>query len=135
MCIRDSHRGTALSLGWVKDDCLVCPYHAWEYNKNGACVFIPQAPDTKIPEKAKTPTYHCQEKYGLIWVAFDQPIYPLPVIPELEDSDWKVVQTGPFDWKSDASRQVENFTDLVIFPGFIQVYWEIPIDQKYPITK
>ena len=22
------HRGTALSLGWVADDCIVCPYHA-----------------------------------------------------------------------------------------------------------
>ena len=29
LCI---HRGTALSLGWIKDDCIVCPYHAWEYN-------------------------------------------------------------------------------------------------------
>ena len=25
LCI---HRGTALSLGWVADDCIVCPYHA-----------------------------------------------------------------------------------------------------------
>ena len=113
LCI---HRGTALSLGWVKDDCLVCPYHAWEYNKKGTCVFIPQAPDAAIPEKAKTPTYHCQEKFGLIWVALKKPVYPLPLIPELESEDWKVVQTGPFNWKSDASRQVENFTDFGHFP-------------------
>ena len=63
LCI---HRGTALSLGWIKNDCLVCPYHAWEYDKKGACVHIPQAPDVEIPKKAKTPTYHCQEKYGLV---------------------------------------------------------------------
>ena len=31
------HRGTALSLGWVKNDCIVCPYHAWEnYTDGGA---------------------------------------------------------------------------------------------------
>jgi len=113
LCI---HRGTALSLGWVKDDCLVCPYHAWEYDTKGACVFIPQAPTAKIPAKAKTPTYHCMEKYGLIWVALKDPVYPLPDIPEIESDDWKVVQTGPFDWKSDASRQVENFTDFGHFP-------------------
>lgn len=35
LCI---HRGTALSLGWVKDDCIVCPYHAWQYDADGACV-------------------------------------------------------------------------------------------------
>lgn len=113
LCI---HRGTALSLGWVKDDCLVCPYHAWQYDKKGTCVFIPQAPDAKIPAKAKTPTYHCQERYGLIWVALKKPVYDLPEIPKLEDEQWKVVQTGPFDWKSDASRQVENFTDFGHFP-------------------
>ena len=27
LCI---HRGTALSLGWIKDDCLVCPYQTLE---------------------------------------------------------------------------------------------------------
>ncbi len=113
LCI---HRGTALSLGWVKEDCLVCPYHAWEYDKRGKCVFIPQAPDMAIPDKARTPTYHCQEKFGLIWVALEEPVYPLPDIPELENGDWKVVQTGPFDWNSDASRQTENFTDFGHFP-------------------
>jgi phenylpropionate dioxygenase-like ring-hydroxylating dioxygenase large terminal subunit len=113
LCI---HRGTALSLGWIKNDCLVCPYHAWEYDKTGACVHIPQAPMTAIPAKANTPTYHCLEKFGLIWVAFKDPIYDLPEVPELENGDWKVVQTGPFEWKSDASRQLENFTDFGHFP-------------------
>lgn len=113
LCI---HRGTALSLGWVKEDCLVCPYHAWEYDKKGACVFIPQAPDAQIPAKANTPTYHCQEKFGLIWVALTDPVYPLPDIPEYENGTHKIVETGPFDWNSDASRQVENFTDFGHFP-------------------
>ncbi|MFT5890578.1 MAG: phenylpropionate dioxygenase-like ring-hydroxylating dioxygenase large terminal subunit [Dokdonia sp.] len=113
LCI---HRGTALSLGWIKNDCLVCPYHAWEYDKKGDCVFIPQSPNTEIPSKAKTPTYHCQEKFGLIWVAIKEPIYDLPNIPEYENSDWKLVNTGPFNWNSDSSRQVENFTDFGHFP-------------------
>ena len=113
LCI---HRGTALSLGWIKDDCLVCPYHAWEYNKKGSCVKIPQAPDAEIPSKAKAPTYHCQEKFGLVWVSLKEPEFDLPDIPEFENTDWKLVNTGPFDWKSDSSRQVENFTDFGHFP-------------------
>ena len=113
LCI---HRGTALSLGWLKDDCIVCPYHAWEYDASGACVKIPQKAGGSIPTKARTITYRCQERYGLIWVALAEPIYPLPEIPELENSDWKVVETGPFTWASDASRQVENFTDFGHFP-------------------
>ena len=82
LCI---HRGTALSLGWIKDDCLVCPYHAWEYNKMGSCVKIPQAPDKDIPIKAKTPTYHCQEKFGIVWVSLKEPEFDLPDIPEYEN--------------------------------------------------
>ena len=113
LCI---HRGTALSLGWIKDDCLVCPYHAWQYDKKGDCVLIPQAPEAEIPSKAKTPTYQCQEKFGLVWVALKDPEFDLPDIPEYESTDWKLVKTGPFDWSSDSSRQVENFTDFGHFP-------------------
>ena len=113
LCI---HRGTALSLGWVKDDCIVCPYHAWEYNTDGRCVKIPQKEGVSIPTKAKVRRFHCQERYGLIWVALEDPIYPLPEIPELEESSWQVVNTGPYEWESDASRQLENFTDFGHFP-------------------
>ncbi|MEM7130054.1 MAG: aromatic ring-hydroxylating dioxygenase subunit alpha [Chloroflexota bacterium] len=113
LCI---HRGTALSLGWIKDDCIVCPYHAWEYNTDGACVKIPQKEGGSIPTKARVKRFLCQERFGLIWVALAEPVYPLPEIPELEDDGWKVVNTGPYEWKSDASRQLENFTDFGHFP-------------------
>lgn len=115
LCI---HRGTALSLGWVADDCLVCPYHAWRYDASGACVRIPQSATATIPAKARTPVYQCQERYGLIWVCLTdgEPAYALPEIPELESGAFKVVNTGPFAWQSDASRQVENFTDFGHFP-------------------
>ena len=39
LCI---HRGTALSLGWIDNDNIVCPYHGWQYNGDGACVHMPQ---------------------------------------------------------------------------------------------
>ena len=110
------HRGTALSLGRLEDDCIVCPYHAWRYDASGACVKIPQSKHQTIPTKARTPVYDCQEKYGLVWVSLADPIYSLPAIPELENGDLKVVNTGPFSWDSDASRQVENFTDFGHFP-------------------
>lgn len=115
LCI---HRGTALSLGWVADDCLVCPYHAWRYDASGACVRIPQSAQATIPAKARTPVYQCQERYGLVWVclADGESAYALPEIPEFESGVYKVVNTGPFAWQSDASRQVENFTDFGHFP-------------------
>ena len=92
LCI---HRGTALSLGWIKDDCIVCPYHAWRYDKHGECILIPQAPNTKIPSKAKTPIYNCIEKYGIVWVAINKPTYNLPSIDEFNNKQWQFINTGP----------------------------------------
>ena|SRR5688572_17432090 len=118
------HRGTALSLGQVRGDELVCAYHGWRYGTEGACTFIPQLPDpTRVPARARAVTHACQERYGLVWVALEAPRWPLPEVPELEDPGWKVVRTGPFAWRCDASRQVENFTDFghfsFVHPGLL----------------
>ncbi len=113
LCI---HRGTSLSLGWVSEDNIVCPYHGWRYNTKGNCVAIPQSASQTIPAKACIKNYRSTERYGLIWIALEEPKYPLPEIPEFESDHWKIVNTGPFVWKSDASRQVENFTDFGHFP-------------------
>ena len=113
LCI---HRGTALSLGHLVDDCIVCPYHGWRYDSTGACVLIPQTANENVPSKARVDNYHCQERYGLIWVAMADPVYPLPCVPELENNEWQVIHTGPYEWDCDASRQVENFTDFGHFP-------------------
>jgi vanillate O-demethylase monooxygenase subunit len=62
------------------------------------------------------PAFRAQERYGLIWVALDEPRWPLPEVPELEDGSWATVQAGPYRWQCDAARQVENFTDFGHFP-------------------
>ena len=56
LCI---HRGSALSLGWVDCDRLVCPYHGWNYAADGSCVKIPSLPpDREIPAKARARAFH-----------------------------------------------------------------------------
>ena len=118
------HRGTALSLGSVQGDELVCAYHGWRYGAGGACTFIPQLPDpTRVPARARATAHRCGERYGLVWVALQEPRWPLPEVPELEDPAWRVVPTGPFAWRCEASRQVENFTDFghfaFVHPGLL----------------
>src|SRR5215472_13815781 len=76
------HRGTALSLGRISGDELVCPYHGWRYRADGRCSAIPQLDDpTRVPAKARIPAFACQERYGLVWVALEQPRWPLPGVP------------------------------------------------------
>ena len=51
LCI---HRGGALSGGWMSGDCIVCPYHGWEYKADGVCVKIPaNQPGVAVPRKAR----------------------------------------------------------------------------------
>jgi vanillate O-demethylase monooxygenase subunit len=114
LCI---HRGTALSLGRVVGDRIMCPYHGWQYDSDGICKLIPQLEDpARIPSKARVEAYHAQERYGLMWVAMDAPRWELPDIPEFGSGEWVTVDTGPFAWNADASRQLENFTDFGHFP-------------------
>jgi phenylpropionate dioxygenase-like ring-hydroxylating dioxygenase large terminal subunit len=111
------HRGTALSLDRVSGDEIVCAYHGWRYRADGRCVAIPQLADpTRVPAKARVPAFRAQERYGLVWVALDEPRWPLPEVPELEADGWAIVAAGPYSWQCDAARQVENFTDFGHFP-------------------
>lgn len=121
LCI---HRGAALSLGEVKHDCLVCPYHAWEFDSEGNCVKIPQLPEGKtIPKKAKAMKYSCVEKYGFIWVniAGNEPkIFPYP---EMDGDEFRNVIWGPQEVVAKPPRIVENFLDVghlaVVHQGYL----------------
>ena len=116
LCI---HRGSALSLGWVDDDKLVCPYHGWNYAADGSCVKIPSLPpDREIPAKARAQAYRAQERHGLIWVCLDEPKQDIPELPpEIDDPSFV---WGPYNsagqWKANAARMIENLADFSHFP-------------------
>jgi phenylpropionate dioxygenase-like ring-hydroxylating dioxygenase large terminal subunit len=126
------HRGTALSLGCVEGDEIICAYHGWRYGSDGRCVAIPQLADpSRVPAKARAVTYPVQERYGIVWVALEPPRWPIPDVPELADAAWRTVRTGPFAWACDASRQVENFTD---FGHFAFVHAGLLGDPSNPVV-
>lgn len=62
---RCPHKGTPLSLGELKGDVVVCPYHGLEFDCTGRCVRIPSQPS--IPPTAKVRSFPCMERYGLVW--------------------------------------------------------------------
>lgn len=114
------HRGAALSGGTIKDDCIVCPYHGWEYQPDGVVSRIPAHPNQGIPRKARVDAYPTVEKYKFIWIYMgDLPEEERPPIPDWsaidDDVTYRAV-TGSFLWKSNYERIVENGVDVAHTP-------------------
>ncbi len=84
------HMGASLAKGKVVGEKIVCPFHAWEYGRDGVCSHIPSLKDgTRIPPGARTPAIPVCEHIGWIWVYHgERAAYSLPEIPEAADPKW-----------------------------------------------
>ncbi len=117
-CWRDLciHRGAKLSLGTANGECLVCPYHAWEYNTTGQCVKIPSQPEVAPPLKARAQTFEATDRYGMVWVRFavapSAGATDLPTFAFGEDPDFRILQAGPYRFRALGPRVIENFFDV-----------------------
>ncbi|KST69404.1 aromatic ring-hydroxylating dioxygenase subunit alpha [Mastigocoleus testarum] len=117
---RCPHRGAALSLGWVENGCIRCPYHGWKYQADGKCIDIPaNESGVAIPKKARVDSYPVQEKYGFIWLFYgdlpEEQRPPIPSLPELEDPTLHPIY---YEFKVNAhyTRTLENAIDFAHVP-------------------
>jgi vanillate O-demethylase monooxygenase subunit len=111
-----AHRGTALSLGWLDDDRLVCAYHGWTYAQDGRCVRIPARHGPTIPTRAKLRPFSAVEAGGIVWACLEpDAMYPPPEFPEFDDPSFRVTMGPVYDWACSAPRRLENFVDFAHF--------------------
>ena len=110
------HRGAKLSLGRVRDDRIVCPYHGMEYQAGGRCVRVPAHPGRSPPRQARATCYRVTERYGLVWVSLGAPSGGVPPFPEAEDDTYRVYIGGRYEYATSGYRAIENFFDLAHFP-------------------
>jgi phenylpropionate dioxygenase-like ring-hydroxylating dioxygenase large terminal subunit len=143
VCLSDvcCHRGAALSAGKVKGDCVVCPYHGWEFNSVGQCVKIPAlGADVTPPKRARVDSYPVREKFGWIWVFLgDAPEEERPPFlddswfPEYYDSEnWRLLPLSyeaPVNW----ARAEENSIDGA-HPSFVHTSFGSKRDPKVMIV-
>ena len=108
---RCCHRTAQLSKGFVQGDNIVCGYHGWTYDCSGACVKIPQSPGSAIPAGAKVDAFHCQEKYGYVWVALEEPLRDIPHFPEDGAPGYRRIFQFYEEWKTSPLRMMENSFD------------------------
>ena len=112
---RCCHRTAKLSRGWNEAGCLVCGYHGWAYDKSGAVIDIPQRPDGGIPKGLGTDAYRAAEKYGVIWVALEDPLFDIPDMPETADASYRRVDEFYEVWNAPGLRIMENSFDNAHF--------------------
>jgi phenylpropionate dioxygenase-like ring-hydroxylating dioxygenase large terminal subunit len=110
-----AHRGGSLSKGWVENDCVVCPYHGWQYAGSGACTSIPSQQKGKPPARAKVDSYPVAERYGIVFAFMgDQPEadrQPMYEIPQIGLEGWRTSKPAVMDVNCYYERSVENGLD------------------------
>ena len=143
VCLSDvcCHRGAALSAGTLKDNCVACPYHGWQFNTAGQCVYIPAlGKDVAPPKRARVDSYPTAEKFGWVWVFLgDAPEEERP--PFLDDSwfpeyfdeaNWRRIPLqyeAPINW----ARAEENSIDGA-HPSFVHSSFGSKRDPKVQIV-
>ncbi len=112
------HRLAPLTAGEIVGDALQCAYHGWCFAGDGTCVSIPAiGTDATIPPSAHLPTAaNVSERFGLIWVALDEPLAPLPENPEWDDDAFGLAVIPTQTWNASAAQMADNFLDVAHFP-------------------
>lgn len=112
---RCPHRNVRLSRGKIHKGHLQCPYHGWEFDAQGRCVYIPSL-DThqRIPAAAHLNPLPLIEQQDLIWVWSGDRL-PAPeetpfVFPHWQEPGWgwgRLQATIP----NSVANVIENFID------------------------
>lgn len=126
LCI---HRGTRLSLGTVRDETLVCPYHGWTYNEEGRCIRFPAHPTQTPPARARATVYQARVKYDWVWVTLGKPAHDIASFTEWDDAGFRKLHCGPYHYQASGPRAIENFLDVTHFPF---VHTGLLGDLQYP---
>ena len=101
--------------GWIDEGRIVCGYHGWTYDRSGALVRIPQFDPATVLPKHRVPPFHCTARYGYAWVALDEPLQPIPDVPEDSDPAYRRIFQFYDQWQTAPLRLMENSFDNAHF--------------------
>ena len=110
------HRGAPLSAGKIHNCRIACPYHGWQFDTDRNRVHVPAHPDLSKPIPAPIRSYHVAEQYGFVWVCLGEAARPIPRLPRWEDDTYRKCFTGPYQFRANALRCIDNFIDATHFP-------------------
>lgn len=134
---RCPHRGIPLSMGHLRGENLVCPYHGLHYSATGQCTKIPADPSATVPPQLCLKIYPVVEAYGLVWTSLmgDPQMgdhqSDLPHFPEWNDPNYQQILPDSLFLETSAGRQMEGFLDV---SHFAWVHTATFGDQSNPVV-
>ncbi len=132
------HRSVKLSLGTVSKDCIVCPFHGFEFDQTGACQLIPETKKSAV--NLKVPTYSVAEKHGFIWMCLgaDSPVDAIPWFSEIERENLAHSEFTA-TWPIHVTRCVENQLDYAHLPYLhkttIGKNFDVTLKRQFELTE
>jgi phenylpropionate dioxygenase-like ring-hydroxylating dioxygenase large terminal subunit len=115
---RCPHRFAPLTAGRIVDGHLQCGYHGWRFGMDGRATAVPAlGPHAVVPPRARLDSAHAVcERYGLIWLAPEEPVCDLHAFPEWDDPRFMRAETAPRHTTVSALQLADNFLDAAHFP-------------------
>jgi vanillate O-demethylase monooxygenase subunit len=112
------HRGASLSVGHCDGQTLQCGYHGWRFDPDGTCVEVPSMRTgwSVPPRFATTGPAGIDERYGLVWLAEEEPTAPIPAFGDWDAEGFVCFALDPMEWRTSAAQMADNFLDLTHFP-------------------
>jgi vanillate O-demethylase monooxygenase subunit len=154
---RCPHRLAPLSAGAVIDGELQCGYHGWRFCADGGATAIPSlGPDATLPPRARAERpFAVVERFGMVFVAIEEPIADLPdedPAGRTPAEETRTVQLGPYEGRYGAALLIDNQIDVSHFaflhrgtfgskeaeqlPSYsvVREPWGFGVDLSIPIT-
>ena len=98
--------------GRVRNGCLVCPFHGFEFDATGRCVATPFAP---APASARLKVYETREMLGMVFIWWGSggraPQWELPEDPPT-GAEWSELAFRSFRFPGHPQETTENAVDL-----------------------
>ena len=106
-----SHMGPSVG-GVVRDGCLVCPFHGFEFDTAGRCVATPNAP---APKAARLKRYETREILGMVFAWWGSggrpPQWRLPDDPPA-GAEWTGLRSTTLRFRGHPQETTENSVDV-----------------------
>lgn len=111
---RCAHRNVPLSMGYVEGDRLVCGYHGWAFDGEGACQQVPALCGAQAGKARRVPRFATREQQGFVWVYMRpdvDPTFEPFAFAHLEDRRYATVRHG-MDFEGTLHATLENILDV-----------------------